>query len=180
MDGTIYAAKIILLGDFRVGKTSIRRNYMGNVFSEEYIMTIGAGYASKTLELDENTTLKLQIWDLAGQSGFEKLLQRYIAGSSALFLIFDITNKTSFENLDNWLDQFYIEPKHKKLPIILIGNKIDLEEFAVTENDIIENIKRIRQKYDIADSYMNYILTSAKTGQNIESAFRMVAKQIVN
>jgi small GTP-binding protein len=153
---------------------------MGNIFQEDYIMTVGAGYASKTIELSYGQILKLQIWDLAGQSGFENLLHRYLAGSSALFLIFDITVRESFDNLDYWLKNFYDDPVHKSRPVIIIGNKIDLGDSLVSDEEIRDYITSIRQRFSLGDVFIDFAYTSAKTGENIESAFLMVSEQLTS
>ncbi|MHA2275423.1 MAG: Rab family GTPase [Candidatus Kariarchaeaceae archaeon] len=148
--------KCCLLGDYRVGKTSIRRNYMGETFVEDHITTIGAGFAVKRIPLDEDKLLELQVWDLAGQSGMDVLLQRYIMGSHAAFIVFDLSLRETFDNIDNWLEQLFLNLEDI-IPIIILGNKNDLETFTVTETEI--------QEY-------------AKTGDNIENAFNELIQHL--
>ena len=170
--------KLVLLGDNRVGKTTIRRCYMGDSFQEDYISTIGAGFAIKRIEIDFDRVLELQVWDLAGQPDMDILLQNYITGSHAAFVVFDLTARDSFEHLYLWFEKLFLNIGDIKIPVIILGNKTDLIHFVVTEpevNDYLVNIKR-----DFKDnlSYLGYIFTSAKTGNNIELAFDEIIKHL--
>ncbi len=115
--------KIIFTGDSGVGKTSIINVLMGQKFSFEYEASIGVDFFSKTIKY-KGKIIKLQIWDSAGQEKFKSLIPNYIRGSSLVFIVYDITNRKTFDNLQNWID-FINNIENSN--IVIIGNKIDLE-----------------------------------------------------
>ena len=115
--------KIIFTGDINVGKTSIINVLMGQKFNNEYEASIGVDFFSKTIKY-KGKIIKLQIWDSAGQEKFRSLIPNYIRGSSLVFIVYDISNRKSFENLQAWVD-FVNNIENSN--IVIIGNKIDLE-----------------------------------------------------
>ena len=115
--------KIIFIGDVSVGKTSIINVLMGQKFNNEYEASIGVDFFSKTI-IYKGKTIKLQIWDSAGQEKFRSLIPNYIRGSSLVFIVYDITNRKSFENLQSWID-FVNNIENSN--IVILANKIDLE-----------------------------------------------------
>ena len=115
--------KIIFIGDVSVGKTSIINVLMGQKFNNEYEASIGVDFFSKTIKY-KGKTRKLQIWDSAGQEKFRSLIPNYIRGSSLVFIVYDITNRKSFENLQSWID-FVNNIENSN--IVILANKIDLE-----------------------------------------------------
>ncbi|MHA1304687.1 MAG: GTP-binding protein [Candidatus Heimdallarchaeaceae archaeon] len=170
--------KITLLGDGAVGKTSLKRNYMGEDFINGYKMTIGADFAVKKLKLDGND-ITLQIWDLAGQPRFDAVREAYYGGTKGALLVFDITRPDTYEILPKWLTELVKNNNNKKVPLILIGNKKDLRD---------EAIKTVPEEYavDYAEKLsawsgfdVTYVETSAKTGENVEQAFYDLAIQII-
>ena len=151
--------KIIFTGDSGVGKTSIINSIMGQKFSPEYEPSIGVDFFSKTIRY-KGRLIKLQIWDSAGQEKFRSLIPNYIRGSSLIFLVFDISRKDSFQNLNHWIEFITNIDKGN---IIIIGNKIDLkEERAVTKEEA--------EKYCKEKNY-EYFEVSAKEGTNITNLF---------
>ena len=115
--------KIIFTGDISVGKTSIISVLMGQKFNNEYEASIGVDFFSKTIKY-KGKIIKLQIWDSAGQEKFRSLIPNYIRGSSLVFIVYDISNRKSFESLQSWVD-FVNNIENSN--IVIIGNKIDLE-----------------------------------------------------
>ena len=115
--------KIIFIGDVSVGKTSIINVLMGQKFNNEYEASIGVDFFSKTIKY-KGKTIKLQIWDSAGQEKFRSLIPNYIRGSSLVFIVYDITNRKSFENLQSWID-FVNNIENSN--IVILANKTDLE-----------------------------------------------------
>ena len=115
--------KIIFIGDISVGKTSIINVLTGYKFNDEYEASIGVDFFSKTIKY-KGKTIKLQIWDSAGQEKFRSLIPNYIRGSSLVFIVYDITNRKSFENLQSWID-FVNNIENSN--IVILANKIDLE-----------------------------------------------------
>ena len=115
--------KIIFIGDISVGKTSIINVLMGQKFNNEYEASIGVDFFSKTIKY-KGKTIKLQIWDSAGQEKFRSLIPNYIRGSSLVFIVYDISNRKSFDNLQSWID-FVNNIENSN--IVILGNKIDLD-----------------------------------------------------
>ena len=116
--------KIIFTGDIAVGKTSIINVLMGQKFTAEYEASIGVDFFSKTLKY-KGKIIKLQIWDSAGQEKFRSLIPNYIRGSSLVFIVYDISNRKSFENLSQWIN-FVNNIENSN--IVILGNKIDLKD----------------------------------------------------
>jgi Ras-related protein Rab-6A len=123
--------KIIFTGDIAVGKTSIISVLMGQKFTAEYEASIGVDFFSKTMKY-KGKIIKLQIWDSAGQEKFRSLIPNYIRGSSLVFIVYDISNRKSFENLSKWID-FVNNIENSN--IVIVGNKIDLESKRVVKTE---------------------------------------------
>ncbi|MFX1519316.1 MAG: Rab family GTPase [Promethearchaeota archaeon] len=153
--------KVIVVGDAAVGKTSLMFRFVHGTFQKDYKMTIGVNFATKMIRLDDGVNVKLSIWDTAGQERFHFLLPSYYDGSSGGLVVFDVTRRESFTNLPKWLEQ--IRDKVNQVPLVLIGNKADLEDLrAVT----YEEAKQFAQQHGLA-----YTETSAKTGENVTDVF---------
>ena len=150
--------KIIFCGDAGVGKTSIINSIMGQKFSEEYEPSIGVDFFSKTVRYN-GRLIKLQIWDSAGQEKFRSLIPNYIRGSAIIFLIFDVSQKISYEHLNEWLN-FITNIENGGL-IIIVGNKIDLKDSREVNTEEAE-------KY-CKDKKYEYFEVSAKNGTNIDN-----------
>ena len=115
--------KIIFTGDIYVGKTSIINVLMGQKFNNDYEASIGVDFFSKTIKY-KGKIIKLQIWDSAGQEKFRSLIPNYIRGSSLVFIVYDISNKKSFDSVQSWVN-FINNIENSN--IVIVGNKIDLE-----------------------------------------------------
>ena len=150
--------KIIFCGDAGVGKTSIINSIMGQKFSEEYEPSIGVDFFSKTVRYN-GRLIKLQIWDTAGQEKFRSLIPNYIRGSAIIFLIFDVSQKITYEHLNEWLN-FITNIENGGL-IIIVGNKIDLKDSREVNTEEAE-------KY-CKDKKYEYFEVSAKNGTNIDN-----------
>ena len=150
--------KIIFCGDAGVGKTSIINSIMGQKFSEEYEPSIGVDFFSKTVRYN-GRLIKLQIWDTAGQEKFRSLIPNYIRGSAIIFLIFDVSQKITYEHLNEWLN-FITNIENGGL-IIIVGNKIDLKDSREINTEEAE-------KY-CKDKKYEYFEVSAKNGTNIDN-----------
>ena len=149
--------KLIFIGDVSVGKTSIINSLLNQSFSEEYEASIGVDFFSKTLKF-KSRSIKLQIWDSAGQEKFKSLIPNYIRGSSLIFLVYDVTNKKSFDNLKKWIEFI---TNIEICTIVIVGNKIDL-------NDKREVSIEEAEKF-CDDGKYDFFEVSAKTGNNIEN-----------
>ena len=166
-----------MLGDCAVGKTSLIQNYIRKAVSQVYKPTIGADFHSKRLDmLDESDgevkSVTLQIWDTAGQERYQSLGRAFYRGAEACVLVFDITNRQSFDNLSTWRSEFFEKsmPKDPQaIPIFVLGNKIDLEhERAIAKEKVQEYLKK--------NPDLIYFETSAIDGSNVNEVFQAVAK----
>lgn len=176
----LIVAKAILAGETGVGKTSIRRSYFGENFKEDHMSTLGADFSVKRIPHSKSTILEFQIWDLAGQMSFNPLRKRFFIGASALFLIFDLTDRKSFEELDGWFDDFWDSFDNRKdIPMTLIGNKDDLQNQKVTDEEMEEFWEKTKKKYPDISGKTHVIKTSAKTGEHIEDAFSFMSGALI-
>ena len=179
--------KAVLIGDGAVGKTSLRERYLGRGFSANYMMTIGADFALKQVKLkngDREQTINVQIWDLAGQVHFSKVRTLYYKGLKGLLAVFDVTRDTSYTNLLNWVNEIKsVVDDTSKIPIILIGNKIDLriegEPSHITPELGIKMADQFSELLSDGKLDVVYVETSAKTGENVEVAFNKLVETIV-
>ncbi|MFX0170356.1 MAG: Rab family GTPase [Candidatus Hodarchaeota archaeon] len=175
--------KVCLLGDGAVGKTALRERYLGKQFSSGYVMTIGADFAVKKTKItteDGEKEVKFQIWDLAGQPRFNSVRELYYKGSHGGLLVFDITRRDSFTNLSAWVDELYKNSGRGKMPIAVLGNKVDLRDEAedcVTSEQVQEFIEDLKKEHGYSFD-IPYLETSAKSGENVDESFSILAQNI--
>ena len=170
MEQKEFLYKILLLGDTSVGKTCFLMRYTDNTFQEIHMSTIGLDYKLKNVQLDEGKMYKIQIWDTAGQDRFRSITKNYYKGAHGIVLIYDITDKKTFENVRNWVKQIK-EEVSDKVCIILVGNKIDLEQKRVVS---MEEGKKMAEQFDLM-----FFECSCKTGVNINDAFQELVEKTV-
>ena len=164
-----YIFKLILIGNSGVGKSSILNRYMNKAFEESYKCTIGVDFLMKSIEIN-GKTVKLQLWDTAGQEKYKSMVASYYRGANVALVVFDITNHESFDSLPLWIENYYKNGPEQK-NIILIGNKKDMiEERQVTQ----EEAELFSQTNN-----MIYFETSAKDGDNIDYVFTYAAEKLV-
>lgn len=165
--------KIVLTGDSFVGKTTIRKRAMGEHFAEEYISTVGADFSSYKLNLGD-LTIGFQVWDLAGQDKYKYIRSSFYGGATGCFLVFDVTNPKSLKNLSSWVDEA-IRYSNGTIEIFVIcANKIDLKNRREITREMGE--KYAQALRESSGLQCEYIETSALTGENIDVAFDMMAK----
>lgn len=164
-----YEAKIITLGDSMVGKSCLILRYLDNTFSKSYLSTIGFDIKKKIIKVGNGERLKLVIHDTAGQERFKSLSANYIKKANGVLIIYDITNKQSFINVENWVKCVKDEIT-KKIPIYLIGNKSDLENQRVINSEDGENM---------AEQFgLKFYETSCMNGTNVEKCFNELGNDI--
>ncbi len=204
------AAKIVVLGDGAVGKTSLVRRYVDKKFDEDYVATIGVNVKSKELP---DIDLHLNIWDIYGQKFISpgKHSSNYVGAEGAI-VVFDLTRKKTFNELDEWIEDLY--DVTGQIPVVVLGNKKDIIDDFEDGSDTI--FTRASQKefhdYMVKNHYYRsvystepefspvpyslveewaaesnpfgkkfpYLLTSAKTGENVDKSFNGLAKKIVS
>jgi len=167
-----YLFKIVVLGEGAVGKTAIVTRFSHGFFRTDYKTTIGSQFAVKNVEIPRDigdVTVKLQIWDVAGQSRFQILRPMYYRGSSGGLLVYDVTRRRTFIVLEEWLDELH-KAINKKIPLVLVANKTDLPDRVVEPSEGHE----FAQNHD-----MPYIESSAKTGEGIVDIFQELAEVLV-
>ncbi|KAJ8680005.1 hypothetical protein QAD02_015792, partial [Eretmocerus hayati] len=161
--------KTILLGDSGVGKTSILVQFDAKKFQHNnFAATVGIGFTNKMITIDDSQ-VKLQIWDTAGQERFRSVTHAYYRDAHALLLLYDVTNKQSFDNIRNWLGEIR-EYAQDDVVIMLLGNKSDCTSERVIRRD---DGQRLANEYKVP-----FMETSAKTGLNVELAFHAVAREL--
>ena len=174
-----YLFKILLIGNSGVGKSSLLFRFSENIWEKEFIPTIGVDFVSniniikkqklKSIEVD-GKKVKLQIWDTAGQERFKNIQASYYKGANGILVVYDITNKESFEHVNSWLIE--IEKNgNKNVFKILIGNKNDLEEQRAVTKEQGEEFASING--------MDFFETSAKTAYQVQEAFIQLTKDIM-
>ena len=161
--------KLVLIGDSGVGKTNILSRYNNNEFSLATQPTVGVEFGNKVIK-KENKSIKLQLWDTAGQERYKAITNAFYKGSKGAFVVYDITRKSSFLNIDKWIGELKTNGSEDIL-IILVGNKTDLEDKREVSTD--EGEKKAKQ-YGIA-----FCETSALQGKNIEYAFNILIDEII-
>ena len=163
--------KLILIGDTQVGKTAIINQYVNNSFTEEYMPTFSQDKFNKEIILKNETKLKLEIWDTIGQENLRAANKIFMKGAKIALLVYDITNKESFTNLNEFYKQVCDINGKDKIIIGVVGNKNDLYEERVIEEEE-------GQKYanDIGASFFE---TSAKDHDTIENLFLDICEQFI-
>lgn len=163
------ACKVMLIGDSGVGKTCLLVRFKDGAFlSGNFISTVGIDFRNKVVDVD-GTKVKLQIWDTAGQERFRSVTHAYYRDANALLLLYDVTNKSSFDNIRAWLSEIN-EYAQEDVVIMLLGNKADMagERLIKTEDG-----EKLAKDHNVA-----FMETSAKTGLNVDLAFMAVAKDL--
>ena len=163
-----YLIKFIIIGDAAVGKSNLLVRYTSGQFKEEYQLTIGVEFGSNNVIISDNT-YRIQIWDTAGQENFRSITRSYYKNTACAIIVYEISNKKSFENISSWIEECK-NTAPKSILMVLVGNKCDLEDNReVTEEEGRELAEKNR---------MLFFETSAKTGKNVEELFKQSVKVI--
>ncbi|XP_015693137.1 ras-related protein Rab7 isoform X2 [Oryza brachyantha] len=188
--------KVIILGDSGVGKTSLMNQYVNKKFSNQYKATIGADFLTKEVQF-EDRLFTLQIWDTAGQERFQSLGVAFYRGADCCVLVYDVNSMKSFDNLNNWREEFLIQvlcflvighgschlshfgcltlqaspSDPDNFPFVLLGNKVDVDG----GNSRVVSEKKAKA-WCASKGNIPYFETSAKDGTNVEEAFQCIVK----
>ena len=160
--------KILILGDSSVGKTSLLLKYADGYFPTIYVATIGVEYKIKQINVN-GLDINLQIWDTAGQERFRSITQNFMKGADGIMYVYDITEKSSFDNLKNWIRQS--EDSTEGFKKIIVGNKSDLE--------LDRNVPKESLQKFCDDRKLKGVEVSAKLGTNVSETFERLAKMIL-
>merc|ERR1711998_216105 len=173
--------KVIILGDSSVGKTSLMNMYVNRKFNNQYKATIGADFLTKEVMVTHNGDqhlVTMQIWDTAGQERFQSLGVAFYRGADACILVFDLTSKKSFDNLDTWREEFLVQSGPSEtdtFPFVVLGNKCDLKESRVVNNKQATEYCKNKKIMSKDGETPMYFETSAKDSKDVTKAFTTVA-----
>ncbi|KAG0421057.1 hypothetical protein HPB47_003041 [Ixodes persulcatus] len=166
--------KILVIGDLGTGKTSIIKRYVHQFFSHHYRATIGVDFALKVINWDENTLIRLQLWDIAGQERFGNMTRVYYKEAVGAFIVFDVTRSQTFEAVKKWkmdLDSKVQQPEGNSIPCVLLGNKCDMSKEGIVNSSSAMN------EFCKENNFAGWFLTSAKENLNIDEAARFLISQ---
>eukprot|EP01105_Mastigella_eilhardi_P014647 TRINITY_DN3331_c0_g1_i1.p1 TRINITY_DN3331_c0_g1~~TRINITY_DN3331_c0_g1_i1.p1 ORF type:complete len:215 (+),score=68.12 TRINITY_DN3331_c0_g1_i1:95-739(+) len=178
MDKHVHLYKILVVGDVACGKTSIVKRYVHDIFSDQYKSTVGVDFALKILNLDDDTEVRLQMWDIAGQERFGSMTRVYYREAVGAFVVFDISRIGTLDGAAVWKDDLNEKvrwgPQNQPVPVYLLANKCDVppETYCRAEEDIA--------KYAKSRGYIGYKLTSAKDNVGIEEAAEELVRHIMD
>ena len=170
--GGVFRFKFIIVGDYEVGKTSIVRRFVDDKFSKDYRATLGLNILTHSLEFMDNE-VSIALWDVGAQDFFKRFRRTYYTGAQAAFIVFDLTNRQSYENVKKWNQELIGYIDNIDMPIVVVGNKSDLKKERII--DYQEGVSRVNELSKLGTSKISYIETSALTGANINDAFSLIS-----
>ncbi|KAM5290835.1 ras-related protein Rab-39B [Glossophaga mutica] len=166
----LYQFRLIVIGDSTVGKSCLIRRFTEGRFAQVSDPTVGVDFFSRLVEIEPGKRIKLQIWDTAGQERFRSITRAYYRNSVGGLLLFDITNRRSFQNVHEWLEETKVHVQPYQIVFVLVGHKCDLD----TQRQVTRH-----EAEKLAAAYgMKYIETSARDAINVEKAFTDLTKDI--
>ena len=171
--GQKLAFKVCVFGDGGVGKTTLIRRFSTGVFEEDIKMTIGADFSVKNIDLD-GRKITLRIWDFAGEDRFRVLLPAFAKGADGGIFMYDTTRFSSLGQIRDWLSifEYFISEDKVKIPIIMVGGKIDLEEKRSVPSEEAEELSKT---FDLK----GYFECSSKTGDRVENIFKYIGQKMI-
>ena len=167
MTKPVYAFKLVMLGEYAVGKTSLVKRYLYDSFSPEYYPTLNVNISEKLLRFSK-CDVRLVIWDVAGQEGFEGVRRSYFKNADVAVLVYDVSRPETLKSLDDWYAS--LEDVAGYVPAVVAGNKVDIEERLVDREEG-EGYAKIKG--------FDYVETSAKTGLNVKELFTRALKSAI-
>lgn len=164
-----YVLKFLVLGDTGVGKTSLLTRYVEDRFNSTFATTVGVDFCQKKVKFDYKGTLvniQLQLWDTAGQERFRSLTSSFFRDAMGFLLVFDLTNENSFHHINDWLVQLHTHCYNEQPPVVIVGNKVDLER-VITKESAKSLSSELGFKY-IESSAMNNVNVNEAVGALLE------------
>ena len=160
----VQRVKVVLVGDESVGKTALINKWVTGIFSGDSSPTIGGSNQCKTIKVD-NEAVSLNVWDTAGAERYRSLTPMYIKDAMAVMIVFDITKRSTFDNVSTWIK--FVKDQGD-IPIVVAGNKNDIN---------CEEKLSLNQGYEFCSSLgCEFFATSAKSGENVSGAFTWLGK----
>ena len=169
-EGLEFAFKILLLGDSSVGKTCFLKRYTENTFQDAYLSTIGFDFKYKLVTLEDGKIVKVQLWDTAGEERFRTIAKSYYKGAHGIVLIYDVTNRKTYENIRKWMNQIK-DDSSSNISIILVANKIDCE-------NEYRQVTKEEGKTLAKSNNLPIFEASAKDNINVEESFKYLIEKI--
>ena len=164
--------QLIMIGESNVGKTSLIRRYTKNIFNINHLETTGIEFNSREEKIN-NKIIKVKIWDTAGQEIFHSLTKNFYRKADGIIIVFDITNKESFEKIHDWIKSVHDNiDSYREIHIIIVGNKIDLEENRQVTKE--EGVK-LSEYFEIP-----YFEASAKNSNGVRTFMMKIIGDVVN
>jgi len=161
-----FSVKLIVTGNYSVGKTSLIKRFVENRFQESYISTIGVEISKKTVNFGDKTKVNFVLWDIGGQmQQMAPYRARFYNGANAAFIVVDRTRLETLGGIKIWLEDIK-KSIQQRIPVVIVGNKSDLSDLNVNEAQI---------EQAAGEFGFHYILTSAKTGENVQDCFNYIA-----
>ncbi|XP_024122724.1 ras-related protein Rab-42b [Oryzias melastigma] len=174
MDLTLwqYQFRIIMLGDSTVGKSSLLKRYTEDLFLESINQTVGVDFYVSFLEVEPGVRVKLQFWDTAGQERFRSVTRSYYRNSVGGLLVFDMTNRDSFDHIKEWHDEVCERVQPHKVLFVLVGQKSDRDA------DGERAVSRVEAEKLAGQLGLPYVEASAKTGHNVRECFELLTRRV--
>ncbi|KAJ8373259.1 hypothetical protein AAFF_G00266700 [Aldrovandia affinis] len=174
MESRDYLFKVLVIGNGHVGKTSLVHRYVNEKFNKNYKITVGVDFALKVLPWSDTQTVRLQLWDIAGQERFASMTRIYYREASGCIIMFDVTDACSFRGVRNWkddLDAKATPPGGGPLPCILLANKSDLSPWELTQESI--------EEFSKANGFIGWMETSVKENKNINESINFLVEKMM-
>jgi Ras-related protein Rab-2A len=165
--------RVIIVGDTGVGKSCILMRFSEDKFNENHDVTIGVEFGTRSLKVN-NQTIKLQIWDTAGQESFRSITRSFYRRADGVLLVYDVTARHTFENCTHWMQEIR-QNGNEDVIIYLVGNQVDLIESGQSSEVLTKDAESFVKQHNLS----GYIETSAKSGMNVEKAFSEFCKILV-
>eukprot|EP01090_Pellita_catalonica_P021154 TRINITY_DN7841_c0_g1_i1.p2 TRINITY_DN7841_c0_g1~~TRINITY_DN7841_c0_g1_i1.p2 ORF type:complete len:234 (-),score=48.54 TRINITY_DN7841_c0_g1_i1:829-1530(-) len=173
-----FVFKVMVVGNATAGKTALIQRIVQNEFLDNYKTTIGVDFAMKSVEYDEKTVIRLQLWDIAGQERFGRMTRVYYKEAVGAFVVFDVTQQSTFDIVNFWkedIDEKVALPDGSRIPCILLANKIDLVQ---NPDNFSEMGGKDLDEYCKENGFGGWVATSAKDGTNTDIAVRNLVNKI--